>query len=129
MNKIDLGDFTLCLKVENLAESIRFYQKLGFQVIDDQSQDKWAVLQHNNLILSLYQGHIERNLLNFRGGDINDIAEKAVLNGIAFSQSPVREEDGSWSAEAKDPDGNTIYFNTFPSERELYLKKGTVFDE
>ena len=119
----------MCLNVKNLADSISFYHNLGFQVIDDQRQDNWAVLKHNDLILSLYEGHIEHNLLNFRGGDINDLAEKAIQNGLSFSKPPSREEDGSWSAESQDPDGNIIYFNTFPSEREVYIQKGTVFED
>lgn len=29
----------------------------------------------------------------------------------------------------EDPDGNVIFFNTFPSERELFLKTGRVNEE
>ena len=75
---MDLGEFTLCLNVSDLAASIIFYQKLGFEIITDEQRDNWAVLRHNNLVLSLYQGHIERNLLNFRGGDIGQIEEKTI---------------------------------------------------
>jgi hypothetical protein len=46
--------------------------------------------------------------------------------GIRFTKPAYIEHDGSWSAEAIDPDGNVIYFNTYPDEREKYKKKGTL---
>ena len=32
---MDLGEFYPCLKVQDIEQSIRFYQKLGFRLIDD----------------------------------------------------------------------------------------------
>ncbi len=125
---MDLGEFTLCLNVNDLAASIRFYQNLGFDIITDEQSDGWAVLQHNNLILSLYQGHIERNLLNFRGGDVKEIAQQADKNGLSLSGPYQREPDGSEGAELRDPDGNVIYLNTFPDERMKYLQGRSVFE-
>jgi len=105
---MDLGEFYPCLKVQDIEQSIRFYQKLGFRLIDDHRDENWAILQHTNMALSLYQGHIDENLINFRGGDIAAIVREAAAQGLAFSQPATQEADGSWSAEIRDPDGNWL---------------------
>jgi predicted lactoylglutathione lyase len=125
-NELDLGSYFPCLNVKQLDKSIDYYLKLGFKIREDHREDNWMVLQHNNMILSLFQGHIERNLINFRGGDIAAIVAIAKKRGIKFNKPAHIEHDGSWSAETIDPDGNVIYFNTFPDEREKYIKKGTL---
>ncbi len=122
---MDLGEYTHCLNVQDLASSIDFYTKLGFVLVADHRSQKWAVLEHNNLTLSLFEGHIERNLLNFRGGDVAEIAAELKTRGLSLHQAAQVESDGSWSAELIDPDGNRIYFNTFAEERSAYLKKRT----
>jgi hypothetical protein len=65
---MDLGEYYPCLNVKNLTRSIEFYLKLDFRIIEDHRSENWAVLQHNNMALCLYQGHIDENLINFRGG-------------------------------------------------------------
>ena len=65
---MDLGEHYPCLNVHDLARSIEFYEKLDFKLIQDHRSENWAVLQHNNMALCLYQGHIDMNLINFRGG-------------------------------------------------------------
>jgi predicted lactoylglutathione lyase len=126
---MDLGEYYLCLNVEDLQASLEFYEKLGFRIIEDHRHDGWMVLQHNNMALCLFEGHIEHNLINFRGGDIPLIADEAHSRGLKLSKPGAKEEqDGSWSAEIVDPDGNIIYFNTFPEERERYQATGRLID-
>lgn len=125
---MDLGENFPCLNVEDLDRSIAFYRKLDFEMREDHSDQKWAVLQHNNMVLCLYQGHIEENLINFRGGDIEAIAREATERGLTFTKPAELQPDGSWSAEVRDPDGNSIFFNTFPAEREQYVRSGTLID-
>jgi len=125
---MDLGEFQLCLKTSDIEKSIDFYSRLDFSVIEDSRAEGWAVLKHNNLILALYQGHIERNLINFRGGDIPVIVADAKEAGLSFTADALESPDGSTSAELIDPDGNRIFFNTFPFERERYLETGSVID-
>ena len=125
-DNLDLGTYFPCLNVEQLDKSIDYYLKLSFKIREDHRDENWIVLQHNNMILCLFQGHIERNLINFRGGDIEAIVSIAEKRGITFTQLAHIEHDGSWSAETIDPDGNVIYFNTFPDEREKYVKEGTL---
>lgn len=125
---MDLGEFFPCLKVKDLDESIEFYRKLDFSMVADHSDDNWAVLQHNNMALCLFQGHIEQNLINFRGGDVAAIIREASDRGLEVEKPAVQHEDGSWSAEIRDPDGNSIFFNTYPSEREEYLRTGRLIE-
>ena len=125
---MDLGEHYPCLNVRDLTASIEFYLKLDFKIIEDHRDEGWAVLQHNNMALSLYQGHIEHNLINFRGGDIAEIQQEATARGLEFSKPAQEHPDGSWSAEIRDPDGNVIFFNTFPDEREQYVRTGRLID-
>lgn len=125
---MDLGEHYPCLNVRDLERSIAFYEKLDFRIIEDHRAESWAVLQHNNMVLCLYQGHLERNLINFRGGDVEAIQKEATGRGLAFAQPARRHDDGSWSAEIRDPDGNCIFFNTFPDERERYVRTGKLID-
>ena len=125
---MDLGEHYPCLNVEDLQRSIAFYQKLDFRVVEDHQSENWAVLQHNNMALSLYQGHIDKNLINFRGGDIAVIHKEAAARGLQFVKPAEEHPDGSWSAEVCDPDGNSIFFNTFPNEREEYVRNGKLID-
>jgi len=124
--RIDLGEHYPCLNVEDLARSIEFYGKLGFRMVEDHRAENWAVLQHNNMALCLFQGHIKENLINFRGGDVEAIEREARARGLAFETPARRHPDGSWSAEIRDPDGNSIFFNTYPDERERYLRDGRL---
>jgi predicted enzyme related to lactoylglutathione lyase len=125
---MDLGEHFYCLKVRNLEHSIEFYEKLDFKIVEDHRPENWAVLQHNNLALCLYEGHIENNLINFRGGDIETIHMEAAARGLEFSKPALQSPDGSWSAELIDPDGNVIFLNTFPAEREQYVRTGKLID-
>jgi len=124
----DLGETHLCLKVADLGVSLEFYEKLGFHLLEDHRAENWAILSHHNLVLGLYEGHIERNLINFRGGDVAAIAKELTAQGLTFDKAPKEESNGSWSAEMQDPDGNVLFFNTYPDERETYRQTGRVTD-
>ncbi len=125
---MDLGEHYPCLNVQDLARSIEFYERLDFTIIDDHRSENWAVLQHNNMALCLFQGHIDENLINFRGGDIETIHKEATARGLEFTKPARLHPDGSWSAEIRDPDGNCIFFNTFPDERDEYIRTGKLID-
>jgi uncharacterized glyoxalase superfamily protein PhnB len=76
----------------------------------------------------LFEG-IEENLINFRGGDVDAIYREATENGLEFAKPAKEHSDGSWNATVYDPDGNAVFFNTFPREREQYLSAGTLIGE
>jgi catechol 2,3-dioxygenase-like lactoylglutathione lyase family enzyme len=116
--KINLGKFFLCLNVRDVKRSLAFYRKLGLKHVGGTVEEGWAMLGYRNLCLGLYQGHIEGNLLNFRGGDVFAIARDLKARGFELKKEAEREADGSDGAWLEDPDGNLIYFNTHPDERE-----------
>lgn len=127
--ELDLGSYYPCLNVKDLKKSMDFYGNLNFKVIEDHSDQNWAVLRHNNMVLCLFQGHIDSNLINFRGGDVEAIFDMAQERGVKFTKPAHIEHDGSWSAETVDPDGNVIYFNTYQDERERYIRDRTLIED
>ena len=116
--KINMGKFFLCLKVRDVKRSLAFYRKLGLTQVGGAVEEGWATLGYHNLCLGLYQGHIEQNLLNFRSGDVFAIAAELKARGFKLKKEAEQEADGSDGAWLEDPDGNLIYFNTHPDERE-----------
>lgn len=112
-----LGRMYLCLNVKDLQASMEFYAKLGFSQVGGESDQGWAIMALENNQIHLFQGHIPRNLINFRGGNVERIAAHLKAQGLDLSQDAHIEGDGSWAAGLFDPDGNEIYFNTFKSEQ------------
>lgn len=118
-DELNLGWFEVCLNVKNLGESLDFYKRLGFRAAAEFPDEGYAVLTNGDARIALYQGHIERNIFNFRGAPVFEIAVELKRRGFEFSKPARTETDGSDSAEIIDPDGNVIYFNTFPGEKKL----------
>jgi catechol 2,3-dioxygenase-like lactoylglutathione lyase family enzyme len=108
---------TVCFNVRDVKLSSEFYAKLGFRVTAGSLADNWVVMESGSLKLGLYQGHIESNLLNFRGGDVAAIARYLEAQGLNLRTPAQVEPDGSTGATIADPDGNVIYFNTAPGEQ------------
>jgi catechol 2,3-dioxygenase-like lactoylglutathione lyase family enzyme len=121
-----LGNFELCLNVADVRRSLEFYETLGFKRVGGNIADGWAIIENSNCRVGLYEGHIDSNLLNFRGGDVFAIGAALKESGLEFTQDPYREADGSAGAILKDPDGNVIYFNTFPEEQVEFVEPGKV---
>jgi predicted lactoylglutathione lyase len=123
---MELGDFYPYLDVKNLERSIEFYARLDFRMVEDHRAERWAVMRHGNMVLCLFEGHIERNLMNFRGGDVEAIVREGRARGLEFAKPAAVEEHGSWSAEILDPDGNCLYFDTTAEELERYVRDGRL---
>ena len=112
-----LGNFTYCLDVKDIHASVDFYKKLGLKHIGGEIEKKWAILGDDWMHLSIFQGIIDKNFLNFRGGNCFEIAETLVSRGLTMDREASIEKDGSDTAQVIDPDGNVIFFNTHPQER------------
>jgi catechol 2,3-dioxygenase-like lactoylglutathione lyase family enzyme len=115
-----LGTFTYCLNVNDIGRSVDFYQQLGLKLLHDQRGAGWAVLGYEDaqrFQLSLFQGHIDRDLLNFRGGNVFELAEFFKSQGAVPASGPEVEQDGSDALTLHDPDGYVLYFNTSAEER------------
>ena len=70
-----------------------------------------------SMYLTLYGELLSSNLLSFRGGDVFEIANVIEKRGIKLIQEPFTDESGSDNMFIVDPDGNILYFNTYPQER------------
>lgn len=110
------GWLVMCLNVADIQRALEFYEKLDFAVVGGNQAIGWAALQHPSCELHLFQGHIDRNLLNFRGGDVLAIAAELRRHGLESVGGVQHEPDGSTGATYLDPDGVPAYFNTFPEE-------------
>lgn len=115
---LDVGWLELCLNVRDLKASIAFYEKLGFFPAFGDLDEGWVVMESELSVIGLYEGHIGQNMLNFRGGDIQKIADTLGSKGLKLKSDVKMEEDGSLGCTIEDPDGNLIYFNTHPDELE-----------
>jgi lactoylglutathione lyase len=115
---MNIGHLEICLNVKDLRRSLDFYHKIGYEDVSVFLKDKWAILRYRENILGLYEGHIQENCLNFRGGNITKLIEEFDNLGIPFESVPVFNDDGSGSAFLRDPDGNLLFFDTAPEELE-----------
>ena len=86
-----LGNFELCLNVKDLRVSLEFYETLGFRRVGGNVADGWAIMEASNCRLGLYEGHIDSNLLNFRGGDVFALGTELKRRGLTFRQDAYRE--------------------------------------
>lgn len=112
-----LGWPSLCIRVSDLETSKRFYSTLGFDLISE-VPDLRVIMGFGSFRLALMT-FLDENLLNVRGGDVVEahrtlISEFPDLEGEpgAYSQQEVdADADGcSWST--RDPDGNSVFFDT-----------------
>ncbi len=65
---MELGTFSVSLSVKDLATSRAFYEKLGFTVFHDASQQGYLILQNESSTLGLFQGMFEGNILTYKPG-------------------------------------------------------------
>lgn len=117
---MDLGAFSVSLAVKDIQASLVFYQKLGFTVMGDYSDQGWAMLKNGDAIVGLFQGMFEKNILTFNPGwnadasakdtfeDIRDIQKKLKADGIELVQEADESSTGPASFIVHDPDGNPI---------------------
>ncbi|MHA2249131.1 MAG: VOC family protein [Candidatus Kariarchaeaceae archaeon] len=128
-DELKLGRTDICLDVENLEKSLKFYLNLGLQEVEGKKEEGWVVVQQANLRLALYQKDPSSNkdnlTINFRGGDVKQIANKLSEMGYQFTTLASESEDGSWGSTLYDPDEFFIFFDTHPSEKGL-LDKLTI---
>ncbi|QCK15395.1 VOC family protein [Mangrovivirga cuniculi] len=118
---MQLGQFSLSLKVKDIMESINFYQQLGFKVVDgghtnqgfpDNNLTKWRIMRNDNLQIGLFQGMFEKNILMFNANDLDKIKEGMDNTGLKIIKAT--EDNKSkrlTSIVIVDPDGNKIMFD------------------
>lgn len=115
-----LGNFSVSLAVKDLAASKSFYEKLGFTVFFDQSENNWMILKNGNSTIGLFEGMFEGNILTFNPGwdenglpvddftDVREIQKRISAEGISLVSKAEENGTGPASCMVVDPDGNQI---------------------
>lgn len=117
---MNLGAFSISLKVRNLEKSRSFYEALGFEVIDgqfkhegdqelqlDEGQD-WLILQNESTTLGLFQGMLEETTLTFHPKDVRSIQAGLRQKGIELYVEADEKTEGPAVIMLVDPDGHPI---------------------
>lgn len=116
---MELGWLDMCLRVSNVSVSREFYEGLGFNKVEGEDEEGWAVVVNGDARIGLYESkHMgESNFsLNFRGGDVIANSDELLAKGYTFMKMPKAHKGGGGSATLLDPDGHTIFFDTAPDE-------------
>ncbi len=116
-----LGNFSVSLTVKDIEASKLFYEKLGFAVFAGDQTQNWLIMKNTDqVIIGLFHGMFDKNVLTFNPGwnsdcqklvefsDIRELQKNLKARGIAM----IAEADESTSGPANfviaDPDGNMI---------------------
>jgi len=117
---MNLGAFSSSLAVQDIAVSLKFYQKLGFQEAGGDQSQNWLILRNGDLTIGLFQGMFERNVLTFNPGwnaqaeplaefdDVREIQQELKNQGLALTTEADTSTTGPASLMLIDPDGNPI---------------------
>ena len=117
---MQLGAFSISLAVKDIAASLAFYQKLGFEIFGGDITQNWLILKNGDTIIGLFQGMFEQNILTFNPGwdanaqqidgftDIREIQRSLGAQGVAFQSGADESTTGPASFVVVDPDGNPI---------------------
>lgn len=115
-----LGAFSVSLAVRDIEASRAFYQKLGFAVFGGDAAQHWLILKNDDVIVGLFQGMFERNILTFNPGwdsnarklesftDVRELQRQLKAQGVAFESEADESSTGPASFVVVDPDGNPI---------------------
>lgn len=119
-SQMDLGNFSVSLAVKDLATSLAFYEKLGFEKIGGEAEQNWLVLRNGAARIGLFQGMFENNIMTFNPGwntdgealeeftDVREIQRRLKEQGIELVTEADESTSGPASLVLVDPDGNMI---------------------
>ena len=117
---MQLGAFSISLTVKDIAASLAFYQKLGFEIFGGDIAQNWLILKNGDAIIGLFQGMFEQNILTFNPGwdsnaqqvdgftDIRELQRRLRAQGVTFQSEADESTTGPASFVLLDPDGNPI---------------------
>lgn len=117
---MQLGAFSISLNVKDIHASQEFYEKLGFQSLGGNADDKWIILKNGDTVIGLFEGMFEKNMLTFNPGwnqdatetesftDIRDLQKELRAKGMEFVNEADESTFGPAHFVIMDPDGNPI---------------------
>ena len=120
---MQLGAFSISLTVKDIHASKDFYEKIGFETLGGDIEQKWLILKNGSTVIGLFQGMFDKNILTFNPGwdenaqnleaftDIREIQKTLKAKGVAFTSEADETSAGPASFTIEDPDGNPILFD------------------
>jgi catechol 2,3-dioxygenase-like lactoylglutathione lyase family enzyme len=114
---MDLGQFSISLPVKDMTASLKFYQNLGFEIIDgshknegfpDTENTSWRILQSGNAVIGLFHGMFEDSIMTFNPKDVRSIQKELKAKGVNLIKEADENSDGPEHIIMTDPDGNQI---------------------
>ncbi|WP_313442130.1 VOC family protein [Stenotrophomonas sp.] len=117
---MQLGAFSVSLSVKDLATSRAFYEALGFSVTGGDAAQNWLVLRNGGIVVGLFQGMFEGNLLTFNPGwdqhrqvlddfqDVRELQSELDARGVELAVRTDPGGQGTGYLQLADPDGNVI---------------------
>ncbi|HDS0951421.1 TPA: VOC family protein [Stenotrophomonas maltophilia] len=117
---MQLGAFSVSLSVKDLATSRAFYEALGFSVTGGDAAQNWLVLRNGGIVVGLFQGMFEGNLLTFNPGwdqhrqvlgdfqDVRELQSELDARGVELAVRTDPDGQGTGYLQLADPDGNVI---------------------
>ena len=127
---LDLGLFSVSLRVADLDASLTFYAALGFRELG--GEGNWRIIGNGSTKLGLFAEHIEANILTFNPGmaqdyepegeglpdplpdftDVREIERRLADAGIPLDRA-TETEAGPDFILLQDPDGNRLMIDQF----------------
>lgn len=117
---MELGQFSVSLAVKDLDNSLAFYKRFGFEVIDgghmneafpDDDKGRWRILSSASVVIGLFEGMFEKNILTFNPPDVRSIQRVLKQDGVALMVEADESTTGPAHIILEDPDGNQIMFD------------------
>lgn len=120
---MQLGAFSVSLAVKDLEASKDFYGKLGFVPFAGDAARGWLILRNGDVVIGLFQGMFERNLLTFNPGwdqgcntlgsftDVRELQRRLKEQGLTPAPEADESTTGPASFVVVDPDGNPVLFD------------------
>jgi len=122
-DEMKLGAFSISLTVKDIHKSKAFYEKLGFEAVGGNIEQRWLVLRSGTTVIGLFQGMFPKNMLTFNPGwsqtkealeefdDVREIQKRLEASEIKFATKADPASTGPASFVIADPDGNPILFD------------------
>jgi catechol 2,3-dioxygenase-like lactoylglutathione lyase family enzyme len=120
---MQLGAFSISLAVKDIEASRRFYEMFGFTHFGGDAAQKWLILKNGEVVIGLFEGMFERNMLTFNPGwdqsaqrlesftDVRELQRQLKAKGATFASEADEKTTGPASFVLVDPDGNPILFD------------------
>lgn len=115
-----LGAFSVSLSVKDIHVSKAFYENLGFTTMGGNIDQNWLILKNGEVIIGLFQGMFQGNLLTFNPGWNQNAENTELFDDVRVIQQNLKEKGITMLSEADvtttgpascmftDPDGNVI---------------------